>query len=438
MKSACGGRIRGNMRSLSVFIELNGKQTRVGTIRGNHPDNARFFYAAEYKNNPDNRPVSISLPLSEESFEPERTRSFFEGLLPEGFTRRCVAERMHVDEGDYLSILAGLGSECLGAIKVIDSDKEEILPSYQKLSTEEVRNLAREGATESAQFVTKAHLSLTGASGKVGLYYDEKDGQWYLPVGDAPSTHIVKQSHVRLKNIVMNEQLCMMTAKKLGISVPDSFILNLGNAGEGDVLFATKRYDRMAGNENRRIQGLIAPYRLHQEDMAQAMGISSFYKYEHNKEGYLKRVFQILQYHSSDPITDQRKLWDMEIFNYLVGNTDNHIKNLSLVYGKNLKIIRLAPAYDIVSTTVYETSTRDMSISIDGKYGIDDITGNSFEREAKNVGLGTKMAIKRFDYLAGGFEAALRSAGNILEEQGFEGVETLIEKILETGGIGRL
>lgn len=423
------------MRSLSVSVELNGKQIHVGKIQGDRADNARFFYAAEYMNHPDSRPVSINLPFSEESFTPDRTRIFFEGLLPEGFTRKCVADWMHVDEGDYLSILAGLGSECLGAIKIIESDKEEIQPVYQKLSIEKVRELAREGAIESAQLVTKAHLSLTGASGKVGLYYDEENDQWYLPIGDAPSTHIVKQSHIRLKGIVLNEQLCMLTAKKLGIEIPASFIINVGNAEDGDVLFATKRYDRILDGESRKINGLVAPYRLHQEDLAQAMGIPSFHKYEHNKDGYLKKVFEILRYYSSDPIADQQKLWDMEIFNYLVGNTDNHIKNLSLVYGKNLGSIRLAPAYDMISTTIYESSTRDMSISIAGKYGIDDIKRDSFEKEAEEAGLGTKMAMKRFDRMAGEFEAALRETGDALEEQGFGGAANLAEKILETGGI---
>ena len=72
----------------------------------------------------------------------------------------------------------------------------------------------------------RSHLSLTGASGKVGLYYDAAGKQWYLPKGTAPSTHIVKQSHVRLDGIVTNEQLSMMTAAKCGIDVPESFIYN--------------------------------------------------------------------------------------------------------------------------------------------------------------------------------------------------------------------
>lgn len=135
---------------------------------------------------------------------PER-KIFFEGMLPEGFTRRCVTEWMHVNEDDYLSILAGLGCECLGVVKIIEGENPPILPDYRKLTSEEVRNLAKKGVTEAAQLVTKSYLSLTGVSGKAGFYYDEKENPWYLPIGDAPSTHIVKQSHIRLEGIVTNE-----------------------------------------------------------------------------------------------------------------------------------------------------------------------------------------------------------------------------------------
>ena len=122
--------------------------------------------------------------------------------------------------------------------------------SGRRLTSEDVRNLAKEGAAESAQLMTKSHLSLTGASGKAGLYYDEKENQWYLPIGDAHSAHIVKQSHIRLEEIVTNEQLCLLTASYLGIDMPDSFVVDTGEAGDGDVLFATKRYDRIMNKES--------------------------------------------------------------------------------------------------------------------------------------------------------------------------------------------
>lgn len=170
----------------------------------------------------------------------------------------------------------------MGAIRILEENNEMLEETYKILSGEEVTQLAKEGAFEAAELVTKAHLSLTGASGKVGLYYDEASNDWYLPIGPAPSTHIVKQSHVRLDGIVTNEQLCLLTARNLGIEVPDSFVINVGDGRDEDVLFATRRYDRIKRENARRVNELVIPYRLHQEDFSQAMGIAAAQKYEQN------------------------------------------------------------------------------------------------------------------------------------------------------------
>ena len=318
------------VRRLSVYIEISGTNEYVGEIAGIDSNDACFTYADSYLDNSEHRAISIGLPLEEKTFNARRTRIFFEGLLPEGFTRRCVAEWMHMDENDYISILVGLGRECLGAIKILEESDEMLTPEYRELSSEEVYALASEGAAESAELVTKSHLSLTGASGKVGLYYNEKEEKWYLPIREAPSTHIVKQSHVRLKKIVANEQLCLLTAKHLGIEIPESFIVTTDVEDEEAVLFATKRYDRKFMKGGNVIDGLPVPRRLHQEDFAQALGIAAFNKYEKNNEGYLKQLFDVLRVHSADPMTDFLKLWDICVFNYLIGNTDNHIKIFKL------------------------------------------------------------------------------------------------------------
>ena len=423
------------MRRLSVFIEINGMSEYVGEIAGTDFNDACFTYADAYLENPEHRAISIGLPLEEKSFNAQRTRIFFEGLLPEGFTRRCVAEWMHMDENDYVSILAGLGRECLGAIKIVDESDEGIIPEYRPLSAEEVYALASEGATESAELVTKSHLSLTGASGKVGMYYDEKEEKWYLPIGEAPSTHIVKQSHVRLKKIVANEQLCLLTAKYLGIETPESFIVTTDVNDDEAVLFATKRYDRKFVKDSNMIDGLPVPRRLHQEDFAQALGIAASNKYEKNNEGYLKCLFDVLRAHSTDPMTDTLKLWDICVFNYLIGNTDNHIKNISLIYGEDLKSVRLAPAYDIVSTMIYKGSTEKMALCINGSCNINEITRESFEKAASQVGIGVKMAMKRFDVMVSGFVDAIDWAKDELKKQGFDQVDQICEMIMEKGGI---
>ncbi len=429
------------MRKLSVWMEIKGKAVYVGQITGHDSNNACFSYAEDYRSRSDSRPVSLSLPLEERTFSPSRTENYFEGLLPEGFTRKCVARRLHADEGDYLSILSALGKECLGAVKILEEGVAEDAPEYRPLSPQEVEDLAREGAVESASIVAKSHLSLTGASGKVGLYYDEQKEQWYLPIGDAPSTHIVKQSHVRLSRIVTNEQLCLQTAKRLGIVVPDSFILNLSdsgrNPGEEDVLLATRRYDRIWQDSCRNLNGLPVPLRLHQEDFAQALGIAAARKYERGDEEYMARMFRLLQLYSANPLEDQLRLWNICIFNYLIGNTDNHIKNLSLLYSADLKSIRLAPAYDLVSTVVYDGGNEDMAFSVGGEHNIHAISRKSFEKAAKEIGLGAKMAMNRFDAMVFGFEKALISAGEELKEQGFAEASHMSESILNKGGIAR-
>ena len=96
------------MRSLSVFIEINGESVYVGEIVGKDSNDTCFTYADNYLENPEHRAVSIGLPLEEKTFDAQRTRIFFEGLLPEGFTRKCVAKWMHMDENDYVSILSGI------------------------------------------------------------------------------------------------------------------------------------------------------------------------------------------------------------------------------------------------------------------------------------------------------------------------------------------
>jgi serine/threonine-protein kinase HipA len=410
-------------------MERDGNKIQVGSLVCETAADAVFSYDRDYLKSGDAVPISLSLPLQEEPFNAQQTRIYFEGLLPEGFTRQSVARWMHVDEQDYISILHGLGQECLGAIQIAEQDTE-VESSYESLSMNQVKNLAKEGATRSAQIVTKTHLSLTGASGKVGLYYDEAGARWYLPMGNAPSTHIVKQSHVRLNGIVTNEQLSLMTAEALGISVPQSFIINTGSAKDEEILFATKRYDRIMDGAGNTISGLPCPYRLHQEDFAQALGIPSAEKYERNFRGYMKAMFELLRTSSSNPIEDRIMLWKIIVFNYLIGNTDNHVKNYSLLYSKDMKSVRLAPAYDIVSTVIYEESTRDMAFHIGGEYCIDRMTAHTFRNAAAEVGLGEKMAMKYYEDMCNTFESALKESAYRLKQMGFQNAADIQERIL--------
>lgn len=416
--------------SLDVQIEVNGSFVRAGKLCGTSYIDAVFQYDKNYIIDSACRPISISLPLQEECFSREVTRNYFEGLLPEGFSRQCVASNIHVDSDDYISILQVLGRECLGAIKIVDKQNTVEDFGYKELSLQDVQSLAAEGASKAMDLVIQSHLSLTGASGKAGLFYNHKEHKWYLPQGLAPSNYIVKQSHVRLKHLVVNEQLCLFTAKRLGIEIPESFIFECGESRADDsILFATKRFDRFTDEFSKNAGGLVVPYRLHQEDFAQALGIKSSDKYEKNGGHYLKKMFNVLKSYSANPIEDQFKLWKITIFNYLIGNTDNHIKNSALFYSKDLKAIRLAPCYDVVSTKIYESCTDEMSLSINGKLNRTEIERSDFEKEAKSLALGQKLAMDIYDKLVADFSAALTDSAAELMELGFVEAATIAEKI---------
>ena len=421
------------MRNLGVYLEINGSFCHVGNIVGNSSADACFQYSKAYLESSDSHPISISLPLSGEIFTPDRTKTFFEGLLPEGFSRRAVADWIKADENDYLSILAVLGRECIGAIKIAESGDNEEEDGYELLSMDKVKELAAEGASRSTQILMETHLSLAGASGKVGLYYDEPSGDWYLPKGNASSTHIVKQSHVRFSKMVLNEQICMLAAKELGIDVPESFVINTGIGEDSEILYATRRYDRDFTGKGR-IGKLEIPSRLHQEDFAQALGIPASEKYEKTNSGYLRSMFELIRRNCTDPIAAQNKLWKLICFNFLIGNTDCHIKNYSLLYGENLKQISLAPAYDIVATGVYGM-TNEMSFFIGDELDIRRMNRNTFANASGEIGMTMNQTLKIFDEVATEFESALSKAAETLMSEGFQGVAGLKERILETGGV---
>ena len=194
--------------------------------------------------------------------------------------------------------------------------------------------------------------------------------------------------------------------------------------------YVTEQLDRLMQEDSRVIDGKKVPFRLQQEDFAQALGVPASQKYEKIGDSYLKRVFTLLRQYSDNPVEDQLKLWDICIFNYLIGNTDNHIKNIGLLYGKDRRTIRLAPAYDIVSTMIYEESTEQMAMAIDGELDIRKITKESFRAEARHIGLGERIAMRRFEQMQNSFERALAQAKEEIQDAGYPGVEEIYEKIL--------
>lgn len=69
------------MRTLVVYIEMNGQQNYVGQIKGNGLADACFTYADEYCAKSEAVSISLSLPISEKIFLRYRHRIFLKDFF---------------------------------------------------------------------------------------------------------------------------------------------------------------------------------------------------------------------------------------------------------------------------------------------------------------------------------------------------------------------
>jgi serine/threonine-protein kinase HipA len=274
--------------------------------------------------------------------------------------------------------------------------------SYRKLSAEELAAIFRELPKRPLLAGEEGiRLSLAGAQDKVAVRIEH--GEICLPLGGAPSTHILKPAVERFEGVVFNEALCMKVADEAGLPTAS---VETRNVNGMDYLLV-ERYDRI----HKQGPGEEAVLeRLHQEDFCQAPGIVSEHKYQKEGGPSLKQCFELLREVSSAPVIDLARLLEAVIYNYLAGNNDAHGKNFSLLYRgagmENLEI-RFAPLYDIVSTLHYPELSRNMAVKIGGEYSSDKVTARNFEQLAEEAGLAKPLVRARVPEVAERVIAAL-------------------------------
>ena len=96
-----------------------------------------FYYIEEYLSSPDSKAISLSLPLKKGEFSQKECLPFFSGLLPEEFTRKRVADYLHISELSDIKLLEAIGQECAGFITIADDDfnPKNIKTEYEQNST---------------------------------------------------------------------------------------------------------------------------------------------------------------------------------------------------------------------------------------------------------------------------------------------------------------
>jgi len=300
-----------------------------------------FSYEPDYLNMPKALPLSRHLPLTgSTAFDDAASRAFFENLLPEANVRTQVARTLGISPENIFGLLSELGGDCAGAVRLLpDGTDPHKTGHYRLISAEELAaelaNLPNHPFLADEEGV---RLSLAGAQNKLPIRYDGTD--FYIPEGEAASTHILKTPIDRLENTVVNEAFCMNLADRVGLNVPYARVINIGV----DLVYLVERYDRRQTQD-----GMM---RLHQEDFCQALGVESIFKYEKEGGPGFTSCFDILRDWSDEPLVDVAELLRWALFNFMIGNADAHGKNISFLYADGL--VRLTPFYDLISTAVYE------------------------------------------------------------------------------------
>ena len=75
-------------------------------------------YGFTYEDYYDGLPVSLTMPVSQKTYEFDQFPTAFEGLLPEGFQLDALLKRSKIDRHDYFSQLVTTGRDLVGAITI--------------------------------------------------------------------------------------------------------------------------------------------------------------------------------------------------------------------------------------------------------------------------------------------------------------------------------
>ncbi len=355
----------------------------VGYLWRNPVNYIGFLYAPEWIA-ANGFAISRTLPLETNTFSPEDgvAHRFFANLLPEGGVRDRIVRSYKIANTDF-DLLRAIGGECAGALSILPVEQTaSTVQNYLPLSDEELLKLVtRRGRTDpTTPPAERPRLSLAGAQDKCPLLL--RDDQYFLPLKEAPSSHILKFELADYRHLPAYETFTTQLAANIGLPT-----VNIALCSIEDLPYALiERYDRV-----RDAAGAL--HRLHQEDFCQALGYGHEKKYQEYGGPAFSDCFQLVQDSSTDPVIDTQHLLRWQIFNVLAGNSDGHAKNLSLLY-QPTGAIRLAPFYDLVCTRAIEHIDHHLAFDVGGQRDPGQITKTHWDGLAKQCRVRPPYLIK--------------------------------------------
>lgn len=325
------------------------------------PDRIAFRFTREYR---DQAPRPVLGLQFENDLELEitsnlRVPSWFGHLLPEGQLRQILAAHAHVAPEREFYLLARLGEDLAGAVRV--RPRSEFLgPPHEPRE--------RDAAADADEL----RLSLAGMQLKLSA---KAEGQGFtIPAKGQGGDWIIKLSG-NLPGLPENEAAMLTWARDAGIDVPDHRLVEVreirrmpADFPQQGTALAVRRYDR------------TPDARVHQEDFAQVLGKppGDTAKYEGHYENLGLNVL------ARAGLSDFRSLVRRLVFMVLSRNADAHLKNWSFIYPDGIHA-RLAPAYDLVFVGAYQDYGRRLALKLNREQRFEAIRPADFRGFAQRV-----------------------------------------------------
>jgi serine/threonine-protein kinase HipA len=299
----------------------------------------RFSFGRDYLEDP-HRPI-LGLYFEESPAEQRVKRlslpPWFSNLLPEERLRRWIAAQRGVPLDREVDLIAEVGHDLPGAVEV-RADDTDGKPAWPEAA---VAGKFEAGSSRGGSR-TRFRFSLAGVTMKFSMV--RVGERLTMPGVDERGDWIVKFPDASFPGVPHNEYAMMSLARESGLDVPEVSLRhrdelpelpdNLWPNGE-EQAYSVRRFDR---DEDR------SP--VHIEDLAQVRGFYPEAKYDSNFETVAALVYRR---HDVEALREfARRL----AFNIIIGNSDAHLKNWSLIY-RDRRRPTLSPAYDLVSTLPY-------------------------------------------------------------------------------------
>ena len=221
-------------------------------------------------------------------------------------------------------------------------------------------------------------MTVPGVQKKLSLHLDLDNHTPRLTLANYPAGYILKPQVDDFKCLPEAEHLVMCMADATGIStVPHALIGSRDNPA-----YITKRIDRMIGKSETKM--------LAMEDFCQLDLRVTADKYK----GSYERCAKVIRKYSSNVGFDLAELFMRIVFSFMVGNSDMHLKNFSLIETEEASnTYVLFPAYDLLPMNVImPEDTEEFALALNGKKT--HIRKKDFLIYAEQCGISKKSAEK--------------------------------------------